>query len=332
MKPMFRTIATLLIALAWLPVHAQQLKIATLAPDGSTWVESLKTAAAEVESRTDGAVRTRFYPGGVMGDADMVLRRMKLGQLQGGVFTVGELAGQAPETNLYSLPFQFESAAELAPLRDEFDPLILDALREAGLVAPAIAFGGFAYLFSTDRIASTDDVSSDLRVWIPEDDALSRRTLESVGATAVPMSLADVYTALQTGSINTFANTMSGAIILQWHTRADYMLDLPVLMTAGVLAVDRNAFQRLDEEHRAIWMEVFGEAMRAQEERTVAENADARAALVEEGIEIVQPDPDDVAEWQRISREVLDEMRESGEFEVPGLERLRERLADIRAE
>jgi TRAP-type C4-dicarboxylate transport system substrate-binding protein len=246
------------------------------------------------------------------------------------VFTVGELAGQAPETNLYSLPFQVRSAAELEPLRDEFDPFILDALREAGLVAPAIAFGGFAYLFSTERIESTDDVTSDLRVWVPEGDPLSRRTLEAVGATAVPLSLAEVYTALQTGTVDTFANTLSGAIILQWHTRADYMLDLPVLMTAGVIAVDERAFERLDEAHREIWLEVFGRAMRAQEARTIDENDDARNALIEEGIEIVEPGPEAVDEWQRISRTVLDEMRAAGEFEVPGLERLRERLAEIR--
>lgn len=314
------------------PVVAQQLKIATLAPDGSSWMEVLNDAADEVKAQTDGKVVTRFYPGGVMGGSDMVLRRMKLGQLQGGVFTVGELAGMAPETNLYSLPFQFKNAAELAQLRDEFDPFILDALHEAGMVAPAITNAGFAYLFSRDRIASTDDVSSSLRVWIPENDALSRRTLERIGASAVPLSLADVYTALQTGTINTFANTMSGAIILQWHTRAKYMLDLPVLMTAGVMAVDRKAFERISPEHRAIWLTVFGEALREQEAQTVKENRDARDALVEQGIEIVEPEPQDVREWQRISNRVLDEMLASGAFEVPGIERLRERLEEIRSQ
>ncbi|MGM0659388.1 MAG: TRAP transporter substrate-binding protein DctP, partial [Pseudomonadota bacterium] len=249
---------------------------------------------------------------------------------QGGVFTVGELAGMAPETNLYSLPFQFKNASELAQLRDEFDPYILDALHEAGMVAPAITNGGFAYLFSRDRIESTDDVSSSLRVWIPENDPLSRRTLEEIGASAVPMSLADVYTGLQTGTINTFANTMSGAIILQWHTRAKYMLDLPVLMTAGVMAVDRKSFERISPEHRAIWLSVFGQALREQEAKTIEENRDARAALVEQGIEIVEPDPKDVREWQRISDRVLDDMLASGEFEVPGLERLRARLEEIR--
>ena len=322
----------LLLCLVTLPAAAQQLKIATLAPDGSSWMIALNEAADAVQARTGGAVSTRFYPGGVMGDSDMVLRRMKLGQLQGGMFTVGELAGQAPATNLYSLPFQFESADELAALRDEFDPVILDALREADLVAPAIANGGFAYLFSTERIASTGDVSADLRVWIPENDELSRRTLEEIGASAVPLSLADVYTALQTGTINTFANTISGAIILQWHTRAEYMLDLPVLMTAGVLAVDRRAFERLDPAHREIWLEEFGNALRAQEARTVGENRDARAALIEQGIEIVSPNADDAAEWRRIANSVLDEMLADGDFEVPGLDRLRARLAEIRGE
>lgn len=314
------------------PLSAQQLKIATLAPDGSSWMEALNAAADEVKAQTDGKVVTRFYPGGVMGGSDMVLRRMKLGQLQGGVFTVGELSAVAPETNLYSLPFLFKNAAELALLRDEFDPFILDALHEAGMVAPAITNAGFAFLFSRERIASTDDVSAGLRVWIPENDKLSRRTLERIGASAVPLSLADVYTALQTGTINTFANTMSGAIILQWHTRARYMLDLPVLMTAGVMAVDRKAFERISPEHRAVWLTVFRDAMREQEAKTVEENRDARDALVEQGIEIVDPDPDDVREWQRISNAVLDEMLTSGAFEVPGIERLRVRLEEIRSD
>jgi len=327
-----KTLALLLVCLVATPLTAQQLKIATLAPDGSTWMNALNAAAEAVEQRTGGAVRTRFYPGGVMGDSDTVLRRMKLGQLHGGVFTVGELAGQAPATNLYSLPFQFDDAEELAALREEFDPVIIDALRQAGLVAPAITNGGFAYLFSTERIETTDDVSSSLRVWIPENDPLSRRTLEEIGASAVPMSLAEVYTGLQTGTINTFANTMSGAIILQWHTRAKYMLDLPVLMTAGVLAVDRKAFERLDKQHREIWLQAFGDALREQEARTARENRDARAALVDEGIEIVQPDPRDAAEWRRISIRVLNEMLAADEFEVPGIGRLRQRLAEIRAE
>ncbi|MDT8409987.1 MAG: TRAP transporter substrate-binding protein DctP [Wenzhouxiangellaceae bacterium] len=325
-------IALVALLLLCSAAQAQQLKIALLAPDGSSWMEALRAAADTVEARTDGEVRTRFYPGGVMGDSATMIRRIRLGQLHGGMFAVGELASIAPETNLYSLPFQFRNAAELEQLRDEFDPFILEALHDNGLVAPSISMAGFAYLFSREPIASTDDVSSALRVWIPEDDPLSRRTLEEIGASAVPMSMADVYTGLQTGTINTFANTLSGAIILQWHTRAKYMLNLPVLMTAGVLAVDRKAFERLQPEHQEIWMDVFSQTLREQEKQGAKENRQAREALVGEGIEIMEPDAEDAREWRRISDRVLDEMLAEGSFEVPGIERLRARLAEIRAE
>jgi len=327
---MNRLLIALFLLLTSFSLPAATLKIATLAPDGSTWMEALKEAAARVEQRTEGRVVTRFYPGGVMGDADMLLRRMRLGQLQGGMFTVGELAGIAPETNLYSLPFQFRNRAELTALRDEFDPVILQALRDGGLVAPGITNGGFAYLFSSHRIESTEDVSSDLKVWIPENDPLSRRTLERIGATAVPLSLAEVYTALQTGTINTFANTLSGAIILQWHTRAEYMLDLPVLITAGVLAVDRKAFERIAEADRGVWLEEFERVGREQEARTAEENIQAREALIEQGIEVVEPDPADARHWREIATEVVERMTASGEFPVPGLDRLMQRLDRLR--
>ncbi|PKL95991.1 MAG: C4-dicarboxylate ABC transporter [Gammaproteobacteria bacterium HGW-Gammaproteobacteria-8] len=309
---------------------AQQLKIATLAPDGSSWMNGLRAAADAVEQRTDGAVTTRFYPGGVMGDASTLLRRIKLGQLHGGTFTVGELATIAPESNLYSLLFQFENAAELAALREEFDPFILEALERGGMIAPAISNGGFAYLFSRKRIEGADQVDTSFKVWIPDNDPLSRRTLERLGASAISLGLAEVYTGLQTGTINTFGSTLSGAIILQWHTRARYVLDLPVLVTAGTLAVDRKAFERISPAHQAIWREEFGRALRDQEAASMSENNDARAALAGEGIEFVQPAAEDVAAWHRVANQALDEMLESGEFELPGIDRLRQRLEEIR--
>jgi len=323
-------LSSLCLTLLAASASAQQLKIATLAPDGSSWMEGLRTAAAEVEQRTGGAVTTRFYPGGVMGDAATLLRRIRLGQLHGGTFTLGELATIAPETNLFSLLFQFENADEVAAMREEFDPLILAALERNGMIAPAIANGGFAYLFSRQRIAAADEISTSFKVWIPENDPLSRRTLERLGASAISLGLAEVYTGLQTGTINTFGSTLAGAIILQWHTRARYVLDLPVLVTAGTLAVDRKAFERISPEHQLIWREEFGRALRQQEADSEAENVNARAALIGEDIEFIAPAPGDVVEWRRVANEVLDEMLESGTFELPGIDRLRERLEAIR--
>jgi TRAP-type C4-dicarboxylate transport system substrate-binding protein len=210
-----------------LPAQAQQLKIATLAPDGSSWMNALNAAADAVEAETEGRVSIRYYPGGVMGDANAIFRRMRLGQLNGGAFTLGDLGSISGAVNLYSLPFVFNDVEEIQALRATYDPLILDALEEGGLVIPGIALGGFAYLFGREPFPEPEALNTDWRVWVQPDDLLSRETLQRLGVSPVPLPLAEVYTALQTGALNTFASTTSGTIILQWHTRARYMLDLP---------------------------------------------------------------------------------------------------------
>ena len=311
---------------------AQQLKIATLAPDGSSWMDQFRAAAERIEARTDGRVRIRFYPGGVMGDASAVLRRMRLGQLHGGAFTVGELASVAAEANLYSLPFTFETEAEINALRASFDPLILAALADGGIVAPAISLGGFAYLFSREPFPDPDELSTQWRVWVPTGDSLSLETLEATGVSPVPLPLADVYTALQTGTVNAFASTPSAAIILQWHTRAKHLLDLPILMTAGTVGLDQRTLQRLSDDDRRAVTDELASALGELEASNRRENAQARAALENRGIVIDQPTRPQIEAWRDIADQTRAQMTRKGRIDVPHLAELENELERLRAE
>ena len=86
----FLLIAMLLLVSPF--VEAQSFKIATLAPEGSSWLREMRAAADEVKQRTEGRVEFRYYPGGVMGDDATVMRKIRLGQLQGGALTASELS------------------------------------------------------------------------------------------------------------------------------------------------------------------------------------------------------------------------------------------------
>ena len=78
-----------LAALLLLPglVLAAQFKIATVAPDGSAWMREMRAAGDEIKAASEGRVELKFYPGGVMGSDATVLRKIRVGQLQGGAFT-----------------------------------------------------------------------------------------------------------------------------------------------------------------------------------------------------------------------------------------------------
>jgi len=323
--------ASVILALILIsPLSAQQLKIATLAPDGSSWMNALNEAAEAVEEQTDGRVSIRYYPGGVMGDASAIFRRMRLGQLNGGAFTLGDLVSISGAVNLYSLPFVFNGLEEIQALRPDYDPLILSALEEGGLVVPGISLGGFAYLFGREEFPEPEALDTDWRVWVQPDDLLSLETLQRLGVSPVPLPLAEVYTALQTGALNTFASTTSGAIILQWHTRARHMLDLPVLMTGGTIGFDPRSLSRLSGADREILLARFAETMQALEESNLAENAQARQALVSQGIQIDSPTSAQLETWRSEADSTLKDLLATDRIEIPHLDAMMKDLEALR--
>src|SRR5690554_4800234 len=113
---------------AAVPADAAELKVATIAPDGSHWMREMRAAAAEIEERTNGGVEIKFYPGGVMGNDAQVLRKIRIGQLHGGAFTAGGLAERYSALNLYGMPLLFRSLDEVDYVRMHLDPVLKQGL------------------------------------------------------------------------------------------------------------------------------------------------------------------------------------------------------------
>src|SRR5210317_243638 len=82
-----RMVVTLALLAIVSVANAQTIKLATLAPEGSGWMTAMRAGAAEIKERTEGRVIFKFYGGGVQGNDNQVLRKMRIGQLHGGAFT-----------------------------------------------------------------------------------------------------------------------------------------------------------------------------------------------------------------------------------------------------
>ena len=130
--------------------NAVDIKIATVAPDGSRWMQQMRAGAEEVSARTAGRVSLKFYPGGVMGNDAQVLRKIRIGQLQGGAFTAGGLGERYGGLNLYGIPLLFNSLDEIDAVRAALDPEIAAGLDRAGFATFGFIEGGFANLLSNE--------------------------------------------------------------------------------------------------------------------------------------------------------------------------------------
>ncbi len=304
---MKRLITAALLFAAATTAQATTFKIATIAPDGTSWMNEMRAGAAEIKKRTVGRVEFRFYPGGIMGNDNSVLRKIRVGQLQGGAITGGGLADILPEAQVYSLPFTFRDYAEVDYVRKQMDPVLMQELEQEGYVGFGISEGGFAYLMSDEPVPGVSALKGH-KIWVPEGDVISRTAFESTGVSPIPLPLTDVLTGLQTGLVDTVAATPTGAIALQWHTRVHNLTDIPLMYIYGTMVVKRRAFQRLSQDDQKIVREVMGDIFIRLNRQNREDNTSALAALKSQGISFVESNVVEQREWQGLVNNAMDNL------------------------
>ncbi len=321
---------TLLAGAAPAVPAAEQLKIATLAPDGTAWMKAMRAAGEEVRKRTGGRVEFRFYPGGVMGNDATVLRKIQIGQLQGGALPMLALYQVFPDSQLYGLPLLFRSYAEVDYVRERMDGPLLAGFERTGLVALGVVEGGFAYLLSNSPIRRVGDVRGE-KVWAPEGDRITPALFQAAGVAPVILPLADVYTGLQTGLVTAVGNSASGAIALQWHSKTKYLADVPLFYTMGALVVDRRAFERLPAADRGLVRDLLAETLRELDRSSRRDEEAARAALRNHGMQFLRLAPADLDEFEGVAARARAEIVKDGLYTSPLLQTLEGHLKAFRA-
>lgn len=321
----------LMLALVAAPLAAQQtIKIATVAPDGSVWMKQLRAAAAEVQAKTQGRVSVKFFPGGVMGGDAVVLRKIRLGQLQGGALTGSDLAGVCKDAQIYTLPFQFNSQAEVDAVRKVVDPMLADCFQKGGMRMLGLAGGGFAYLMSTHELRSRDDLRSS-KVWVPANDRIGELTFKNGGITPIPLPLPDVFTSLQTGLVDTVETTTSGAVILQWHGKIKFIVDLPLSYIPAFFLVDDKALSKLTAPDQTLMLQAFNAAMSRIDLSNRHENVAAVAAMRNGGTMLLTPPPDEATRWRDIGVATARQMEQQNAFTPAVIAAIRRVLASQRS-
>ena len=296
--------------------NATTLKIATVTPEGSQWMKDMRASAAEIKERTEGRVQIKYYGGGVMGNDAKVLSQIRIGRLQGGAFTPGALAKHYPDMNIYGMPMVFQSDEEAAYVRERLDPVLLEGLEEAGWKSFGFAAGGFAYIMSNTPVKTLEDLNGK-KVWVPEGDVISYASMEAMDLSPVTLPLTDVLTGLQTGLIDIVAMSPIGALVLQWHTKVDYVTEMPLVYTLGLMVVDQKAWKKISADDQAIVDEVMKGTYRNFDKVNLADNRGARDALIKSGVESVPYDLDEIA---GIKERLLTSNRELGEQGMFSLE------------
>jgi TRAP-type C4-dicarboxylate transport system substrate-binding protein len=320
-----------LLALLWV-THAssQTLKIATVAPEGSSWMNDMRAGGKLIEERTEGRVKLKFYGGGVQGNDKQVRRKMRTGQLHGGAFTSGGMNGFQKDADLFTLALMFNTLEEARFVREHMEPELRQRLEQAGYVNFGFAAAGFAYMMSNRPISTLADFKGQ-KIWTPEGDKVSYAALRALGVAPVIMPVTDVMTGLQTDLLDSVTVPPVGAVVFQWHTKLKYITELPIAYVYAAMLIDKKAFSRLDPADQEIVREVLEKVYRQFDKNGKSDYENALQALLESGLEMVSTDPADVSQWREIVYQSHLNLADEGVFDIELLKQMRNLLDEFRS-
>jgi TRAP-type C4-dicarboxylate transport system substrate-binding protein len=301
-----------LILVAFLPVTAAKsvhagspkyiFKLASLAPEGSIWAKRFRDFTNEVIEKSNGEIGFKIYAGGVMGDDRSMYRKMRVGQLNGGGFTMTGIGEVVPDFRVLGIPFLFNSYDEVDRVTEKLMPRFEKEFDDKDLVLLAVSEVGFVYTMSTSPITTLAELKQS-KAWAPEGDPISLVLLETVGVTPIPLSIPDVLTSLQTGLINTTFNSYYGSIVLQWFTRISYITDIPFAYAYGAFIVDKKTFATLPPHYAELMKSAAKIHFDKLLDDTRKSNEEALQVLIKNNITLVKPTPMTKAELQNSYRE-----------------------------
>ncbi|HOO73252.1 MAG TPA: TRAP transporter substrate-binding protein DctP [Spirochaetota bacterium] len=249
MKHFLRTgaAALLLIVLVSLPATAVTIKVGSIAPEGSPWDRALKKIASEWNGISGGRLNLKIYPGGIVGSESDMTRKLKIGQIQGAIFTGVGLSYTRAEVISLSLPFLVDNDDELEYLLQKITPYFDTLIEEKGLTVVSWTKAGWVNLFSKKPVVRPNDLKK-MPLAVSESDPEMLQSWRSIGFNAVPLSTNDQMTALQSGMIEAFYAPPLVTAAFQWFGIAKNMADLRIAPMIGGFVVSNKTWNEIPDD------------------------------------------------------------------------------------
>jgi TRAP-type C4-dicarboxylate transport system substrate-binding protein len=309
-----RSAAACLLALlaVFLAVPAQAaetvVKMATLAPEGSSWYRVLQDMGEEWKKVSGGAVVLRIYPGGVAGDEDAMIRKMRVGQIQAAAITGIGLSYLDRSFYALHIPMMYDSDEEFDYVRDRFGPYLEKALDAKGFVVLNWGDAGWVHFFSKTPVVSPAEAKA-LKLFMWAGDTNLLQLYKEVGFHPVPLSVPDLLPSLQTGMVNGYSTTPLASLAFQWFGLAPHMAELRYAPLTGATVIEKKAWEKIPADLRPKLLEasrVAGRKLRVEIRRL---NQEAVDAMVKNGLKVHKVPPEVQAQWRKMVEDVYPQVR-----------------------
>jgi TRAP-type C4-dicarboxylate transport system substrate-binding protein len=285
--------------------QALTLKIGTVAPVGSPWAESLRRLSADWNRISEGRVRLKIYAGGIAGEEEDMIRKMRIGQLDGAALTQLGWGLLDPGILALSTPFLVQTEEELERVMERSENYFEGRLKNKGYSLFSFSKAGWVHFFGKEPLIVPQDLMR-MKLGVPAGSAEFVDTWRKLGFNAFSLPFGDILVGLQTGMIDAFYAPPLVAATFQWFGQARYMTALPVAPVVGAVIMNSESIDRIPEELRGRLLVTFDELAQQLNTQMVSLQKEALRAMEQKGLQIQTVPPEAAQKWREIVGEAID--------------------------
>ena len=286
------------------------VKMATLAPEGTEWHGLLVELGQQWKVVTDGDVRLRIYPGGVVGDERDMIRKMRIGQIHGAAISNEGMTEINPYFTTFYMPMMYQSYDEVDFVRDRLSNELLNKTEENGFKILTMVDVGWAYWFSTEPIYTPDDLKNN-KIFIWAGDYKSAQLYEKHGYQPVPLAMTDVLSGLQTGLITSLGFNPLYALAQQLFGIADNMLDMKWGNLTAAIIIDLKTWNKIKPEYQESMLSVAKSIGDGFQQKNRYDSDKSVEVMKKYGLKVNTPTPQQVKVWHELIDSMAPDIRGS---------------------
>jgi TRAP-type C4-dicarboxylate transport system substrate-binding protein len=278
------------------------VRLGTILPSGTGQHTLLQELGERWRQESGGAVKLVLYPDGRLGGEAEMVKKIRIKQLNAGLFSVTGLSDIDPSaTGLQMMPLMFHSWAEVDYVREQISPLLEQRLRAKGFEVLFWADAGWVHFFSKDPATRPGEFKR-MKMFAWAGDNAQIAIMQAVGYQPVPLEVGDILLGLNTNMITTVAMPPLVALAGRVNGPAPHMLDLNWVPMVGAAVVRSDVWEKIPPALRAklhATADDVGVKIRARGRR---ESEESITAMRQHGLQVHAPEVD--REWQELAAEL----------------------------
>lgn len=288
---------------------AAPIKVGVLVPEGTGWAKIIKKMTGEIKEATKGNVEIKIYYGGSQGDEQDVLRKIRIGQLHGGIFTGKTLGDINGDVRVMEIPFTFNLNRDkaLRTLQDLI-PFFNQNFEKNKFKSLATFEIGQIYLVSQKKIQDLNAIKA-VKIWSWEGDPVVNTMFETMQLIGVPLALPDVLSSLTTGVIDAAYAPGIGIISLQWNTKIKYVIEFPISYSIGAFVITNDAWSKISPADQKIVSDISKKYQSEINATNDADNAEAFKSMKAQKIEFIKFSDADIKVAQAYRQQIVKKLK-----------------------